>query len=294
MKSRFGRVSSLTGALVLMVSVIAAAQESTWTIGPRILPPSGGVSEEFRESLIQTPAPNVESWQARIAKTDEEWRALVDQMDAPATDAAIALALAMSVAVEEGTVAGVKVHYVTPAKIAPEHSEHLFVYVHGGAWILNGGIAGTTEAVAIAARLGIPAVSIDYRMPPTYPAPAATDDVMSVWKALLKKHSPGKMIMGGSSAGGNITLSAVQRFKDSGLPLPAALYAGTPAAELDMNGDSRFLNEGVDRLLVSWKHLPHDAAAMYAGKYDLKHPHVSPIYGDFSDFPPSYLITPAE
>jgi acetyl esterase/lipase len=58
-----------------------------------------------------------------------------------------------------------------------------------------------------------------------------------------------------------------------------------------MTGDSRFLNEGVDRLLVSWKHIPHDAGAMYAGKFDLKHPYVSPIYGDFSDFPPSYLIS---
>jgi acetyl esterase/lipase len=50
-------------------------------------------------------------------------------------------------------------------------------------------------------------------------------------------------------------------------------------------------NEGVDRLLPAWKNVPNDAAAMYAGEFDLKHPYVSPIYGNFSDFPPSYIIS---
>ena len=136
----------------------------------------------------------------------------------------------------------------------------------------------------------IPVISIDYRMPPKYPVPAASDDVNAVWKELLKKYPPTSVIMGGTSAGGNITLSSVHRFKDLGLPLPGALYVGTPAVDVDMTGDSRFINEGVDRLLVTWKPLPQDAGAMYAGELGKSIHTYSPIYGDFTGFPPSYIV----
>jgi acetyl esterase/lipase len=127
-------------------------------------------------------------------------------------------------------------------------------------------------------------------MPPGHPAPAATEDVTAVWKELLKERSPASMVMGGTSAGWNITLSSVHRFKDVGLPVPAAIYVGTSSVDVKMTGDSRFLNEGVDRLLVSRKYLPDDAGVLYAGELGQKHPYVSPIYGDFSGFPPAYVI----
>lgn len=288
----------ITNAVVLLIALATfltwslplVAQENSWELGPRTLPPSAGVSEVFRESLLKTPTPDVAAMKEIVLKTDEEWEAWAKEGDVPSAQAARALAKALSVKVEEDEIGGVRVYRVTPPEIDEEHQTHLFVYIHGGAWVRNGGVAGTIEPVVIAVRLKMPVVSIDYRMPPKHPAPAATDDVIAVWKGLLKKHSPSLMVMGGTSAGANITLSSVHRFKDAGLPLPGALYVGTPCVDLDMTGDSRFLNEGVDRILVSWKHVPHDAAAMYAGNYDLKHPHVSPIYGDFSGFPPAYII----
>ena len=291
MKSDSVKIHFLIVALALMtMTTQALAQEGVWTIGPRTLPPSAGVSEVLRESLLKTPTPDVAAAKEIVLKTDKEWEAWAKEGDVPSAKAAQALAKAFSVKVEEDEIGGVKVYRVTPPEIDEDHQKHLFVYVHGGAWVRNGGVAGTIEPVVIAARLKIPVVSIDYRMPPKHPAPAATDDVMVVWKALLKERPAATMAMGGTSAGANITLSSVHRFKDAGLPLPGALYIGTPAVDLDMTGDSRFINEGIDRLLVSWKHVPHDAAAMYAGIYDLKHPHVSPIYGDFTDFPPGYII----
>jgi acetyl esterase/lipase len=244
----------------------------------------------MRQSLLKTPAPDVAAAKAIVLRTDEQWQEWAAKGDARQAAAARALAEALSVAVREDKIAGVKIHRVTPPEIDKRHKKHLFVYIHGGAWVRNGGLAGTLEPVLIAARMKIPVVSIDYRMPPKYPAPAATNDVVAVWMELLKERSPAFIALGGTSAGGNITLSSVHRFKDLDLPLPGALYIGTPCVDLDIIGDSRFLNEGVDRLLVSWKNVPHDAAAMYAGKFDLKHPHVSPIYGDFSGFPPTYLI----
>jgi acetyl esterase/lipase len=72
------------------------------------------------------------------------------------------------------------------------------------------------------------------------------------------------MAIGGTSAGGNITLSSGHRFKDLGLPVPGALYLGTPCVDLTMTGDSRFLNEGVDRILPAWKNIPYDHFRYYA------------------------------
>jgi len=128
-------------------------------------------------------------------------------------------------------------------------------------------------------------------MPPEHPAPAGIDDVVAVWKELLKKQSPASTTMGGTSGGGNITLASVHRFRDLQLAFPGALYLGTPAVDIDMIGDSRFINEGIDRNLGSWEGIPREAGVMYAGDYDHKHPYISPIYGDFENFPPTYLIS---
>lgn len=276
---------------LLSSSVSLFAKEPSWEIGPRQLPASTDVSDVYRESLLNTSTPDVAAHKEIRFETDEEWLKWVKERDSQASKAADTLAEALSVRVESDTIAGVNVFHLTPAEIDGDHSNHLFVYIHGGAWVLNGGNAGNIEPILISSRLRMQTLSIDYRMPPKHPAPAATDDVIAVWRELLKEHSPNRMVMGGTSAGGNITLSSVQRFNEDGLPVPAALYVGTPAVEIAMAGDSRFINEGIDRNLVAWEHVPNDAGALYAGEYDIKHPHVSPIYGDFSDFPATYLIS---
>jgi acetyl esterase/lipase len=291
METKQTGIIALVIVLVLTTGVsVIRAQESVWNIGPRKLPASVDVSDEFREVLLHTPTPDVAANLEIRLETDKEWEEWVKSRDAATSKFADQLAGLLSVKIEEERINGVRVYHVKPAEIAEEHQKHLFVYIHGGAWVLNGGNAGNIEPILIASRLKMAVVSIDYRMPPKYPAPAATDDVIAVWKELLKKRSPKLMVMGGSSGGANITLSSVHRFKEAGLPVPAALYAGTPAVDVDWTGDSRFINEGIDKNLVAWKHVPHDAGALYAGDYDLKHPHVSPIYGDFTGFPPTYII----
>lgn len=284
------------GLLLIALGILSTTEESlhaeknAWEIEPRKLPPSLGVSEIFRESLANTSTPDIAPALV-VPKTDADWIALAKERDAKSVVAARALAEATGVRVEEEEIGGVKVFRVSPPEADEFHQKHLFVYIHGGAWFLNGGLAGTIEPVVIAARLKIPVVSIDYRMPPQFPAPAATDDVIAVWKELLKERRAGSMVMGGTSAGGNITLSSIHEFKKLGLPVPAALYIGTPSVDLNMTGDSRFLNEGVDRILLTFRGLGQAAAERYAGKLDLNDPRVSPIYGDFSGFPPSYLIS---
>jgi len=277
-------------ALSTVMTKESKSQEGTWNIGPRTLPASVDVSDVVRESLLKTPTPDVAAAKGLVFTTDKEWEAWAEEGNIPTTAATHALAEALSVTIQDDKIAGVNVHHVTPAEIADEHKKHLFVYIHGGAWVRNSGVAGTLEAVLIAAHLKMPVISIDYRMPPEHPAPAAIDDVVSVWKDLLKKRSPASTALGGTSGGGNISLASVHRFRDLQLPFPGALYLGTPAVDIDFIGDSRFINEGIDRNLGSWEGIPREAGVMYAGGYDHKHPYISPIYGDFENFPPTYLI----
>jgi acetyl esterase/lipase len=280
-----------TIVLTTIIAKVNNAQDNPWELGPRTLPASVDVSDVFRESLLNTPTPDV-SPMLNVPKTDEEWLALQMERDTKSESVAHALAEALNIKVEEDKIGGVNVHWVTPTEIDEDHKNQLFVYIHGGAWYLNSGRAGTIEPVVIASRLKMPVVSIDYRLLPKYPAPAATDDVIAVWKELIKDHSPSSMVMGGTSAGGNITLSSVHRLKDLGLPLPGALYVGTPSVDLNWNGDSHFLNDGADRILLTT--LSGQAVVlgvMYAGELGINDPYVSPIYGDFSNFPPTYIIS---
>ena len=292
MKPKLQNIFFIFIVLALAVWVFPVwAQEGVWTIGPRTLPPSVDVSDEFRATLLSTPAPDVEAAKSNVPETTEQWEAMIRAADEQTAAVARKMAQVLSVRVQHDTIAGMNVYRVTPPEIAPEHKSHLFFHVHGGAYILNGGEAGTYEAVLIASHLKIRVVSIDYRMPPKHPAPAAMEDVVAVWKELLSKRSPALMAMGGTSGGAGLTMSSVQRFKELGLALPQALLLGTPGADAGKVGDTRYINDGIDTSLVTWDGIVEQALRMYSANYDLKHPYVSPVYGDFEGFPPSYLIS---
>jgi acetyl esterase/lipase len=293
MNTKISRMFTFIFALAIMSTFanVGNAQEGVWEIGPRKLPLSVGVSDAFRESQANTPTldPSVMDF---VPATEEEWLIHIKEKDAGAAAVALELASALNVTIKEDKIGGVNVHWVSPPEIDVEHKGHLFIYIHGGAYVYNGGMAGLVEPALIAHYLKIKVVSIDYRMPPKHPAPAATDDVIAVWKELLKTRSNTSMVMGGTSAGGNITLASGQRFVGLGLPVPAALYIGTPTVDLNAKaGDSRHLNEGADRILIKMGNFGVAAMNLYAGDLGLNHPYVSPIFGDFAGLPPTYLIT---
>lgn len=265
---------------------------AVWTIPARTLPPPVHASDALRAAIAKTPSPNPDRAKAETPKTIAEWRAMLAKTEGGATDAALyAIAKATNVSVVPDKIAGVQVYRVTPPNVAPELRDMLFVYIHGGAWVKGGGAASSVEALSIARHLGIPALSIDYRMAPDHPAPAATDDTLAVWRALLAERKPGRMIIGGTSAGANLVLATMLRAKAEKLAMPAGLMVGTPAADLAKATDTRFLMEGVDRYLPTWDAEPAGGAALYAAGADTRNPFLSPIYGDMAGFPPTYLIT---
>jgi predicted PurR-regulated permease PerM len=100
--------------------------------------------------------------------------AIVAQADSMTIEMIRSLREQLPVTVTRDAIEGVEVHRVAPAETDPRHDDHLFVYVHGGAFVLNGGEASLVEPILIAHRTGMQVLSIDYRMPPSWPAPAST------------------------------------------------------------------------------------------------------------------------
>jgi len=293
MKFLFSKALSLIFSLIVATAISAAseAQKGERQIAPRTLPLPIGASSVIQEAVLNTPPPKAKPVKKSVPQTKEEWKDWAAKINTKAAAGTRALAKELQVSVKQGRINGVNVYRLTPVEIDPKHKGHLLVYLHGGAYVLLAGEAGIGEALLIAARTRMPVISIDFRMPPEYPAPAAINDVVTVWKHLLKSRPASAMALGGSSSGGGLAVASVHRFKELKLKLPGALYLGTPAVEVDKIGDSRYINEGADRLLASWDGVPHRAFSLYAGDYDHKHPYVSPIYGDFKGFPPSYLIS---
>lgn len=270
---------------------VSAQTERIWNIGSRTLPPPVGVSDELRKAIANTPTPNIEAAIAGVPRTLDEWRANIARQAEGSATLAQAIAARRSIAIEQDTIAGVPVYRLTPPQISPEHTNHLFVYIHGGAFIKGGGVGSSIEGLGIAAQMGIPVISVDYRMAPDYQAPTSMNDIVSVWQEIIKGRDPKTITLGGTSAGANLTLVSTLRMKDLGLGLPGALFVGTPPIFLAKKGDMRFINEGVDRYLVTWDAEPAAAMKLYAGNRSYDDPYLSPFYGDFEGFPPTYLIS---
>ncbi|WP_342361623.1 alpha/beta hydrolase [Terrarubrum flagellatum] len=224
-------------------------------------------------------------------KNAEEWKTLINQRAQLSISALPALKEKLGVTVEPSTMGGVKVYIVTPKFIPPVNQNRLLVHVHGGGYVFGPGEAATPEAVLMAGFGGFKVISVDYRMPPDAPYPAAMDDAMAVWKEAIKLAKPQNMAIFGTSTGGAMTLAMVLRAKDEKLPLPAAIAPGTPWSDIARVGDSYQTNEWVDNVLVTWDGWLGRAAKLYANGRDMKDPYISPIYGDFTNFPPTILTS---
>jgi acetyl esterase/lipase len=140
-----------------------------------------------------------------------------------------------------------------------------------------------------AAKLGMRVWAIDYRMPPDHPYPAALDDCLAAYRTLLHDHRPAEIVVGGVSAGGNLSAVLILRARDEGLPLPAGAVLLTPALDLTQSGDTFQTNLGVDTVITTDDPSP---ILLYAGGHDLTDPYLSPLFGDFRrGFPPALLAS---
>jgi len=279
-------------AQLAVLACIAIAAAQTPALAPRnvparTIPVPGTVSPQIQKLIA---APLTPTWNV-IPKTADGWREQVDAGAAAIVKTLPALRQQLRVQVEPLIISGVKAYRVTPQDIPPENRNRLLVHVHGGCYVNNPGESGTSEAIYMAGFGHFKIISVDYRMAPEHPYPAALDDAIAVWKAALKMADPKNMAIFGSSAGGALTLSMVLRAKQDRLALPAAIAPGTPMSDLTDAGDSFRTNAMVDNVLVAPDASCDKRAALYANGHDLKDPLLSPVFGDMHGFPPAILTT---
>jgi monoterpene epsilon-lactone hydrolase len=180
---------------------------------------------------------------------------------------------------------------LTPVALSTRGRDRLLVHLHDGNYVLGAGEAGTFEAALLAHHCRTSVISVDYRTAPEHPFPAALDDSVSVWKALVRDFQPGAIALGGAASGGGLAMATVHRLEQAGLPLPGALILGSPASDLTKTGDSYYSNCDVDGELPSYEGAYGLMLRLYAGNHDLQDPLLSPLYGDLGGFPPTILIS---
>ncbi len=250
-------------------------------------PPTQEVSAPM-QALIAAPYP---TYFNADPKNAQEWKTLIQERTQFALKTIPPLKEMLGVNVESSYMGGVHVYVVTPNNMPDKNKNRLLMHLHGGGYVFGPGEAGLSEAMYVASFGGYTVISVDYRMPPDHPYPAAMDDATAVWKSLVTQHTPKNMAVFGTSTGGAMTLALVLRAKDEHLPLPGAIAPSTPWSDLDKIGDSYQTNEWVDNILVSWDGWLGKAAKLYANGHDFKDPQLSPIYGDFHGFPPTILTS---
>jgi len=193
--------------------------------------------------------------------------------------------------VEATTFAGVKVWSVTPKRPAANKRDRLLICLHGGGFTSDSG--SLTESIPVAALTGTKVISVQYRLAPQFPFPAAVEDSAAVYSAALKTYSPGKIAIYGTSAGAVLAAQTAVQVRKSGLPLPAALGFFSGYVDLARYGDSRFLYGagGLKDFSSMIEPLKGLGMVLYVGDHDRKDPVLSPMYADLRGFPPTLCMT---
>jgi monoterpene epsilon-lactone hydrolase len=250
----------------------------------KAVPPPVHVSDAARQVLAM-PRPAAGAWPDPADK--DAWRRLIASRDAAAAVAREAFAARLRADVVAHPLGGVPVYVATPQGARLLDDRHVVFDIHGGALVFSGGEANVRfEAAAIALRTGRVCYAIDYRVPPDHPYPAALDDCIAAYRALLKEIPPERIVVAGTSAGGNLAAALLHRARDEGLAMPAGAILLTPELDLTESGDTFDTLMGLDVVLTARLMAVN---LVYADGADLKDPYLSPLFGDVTGWPPTLL-----
>lgn len=191
---------------------------------------------------------------------------------------------------DAATLAGRMAERHTPGAL---QTEGLILYFHGGGYCIGSPISHRALAAGLAAEAGTRAVAFDYRLAPEHPFPAAVDDGLAAYRALLDEGAdPKRIVIAGDSAGGGLTLATTLAAREAGLPMPAGLFVISPWVNLVNEGHSYAAKAKTDPILS--KVGLDSFAGFYLAGGDASHPFASPAAADLKGLPPILIHVGSE
>ena len=190
--------------------------------------------------------------------------------------------LPAGVSVTAAALGAVPAAQITADGIEPAH---VVLYFHGGVYVLGDAFQAAGLAAQVARRTRATVISVDYRLAPEHPYPAAVDDALAAYQALLRAGTaPARIAFAGESAGGGLAIATLVNARDHGLPLPAAALVMSPYADLTLAGATMDTKRAADPLL-SRENLQARVGDYTAG-HDPALALISPVFADLSGLPP--------
>ncbi len=197
-------------------------------------------------------------------------------------EAASAQPLPADVTVTAGELGGVPTAEITVDGIEPRH---VVLYFHGGVYVISDAFVAAGLASEVGRRTQAKVISVDYRLAPEHPYPAAVDDALAAYAVLVDDGiSPSDIAFAGESAGGGLAIATLVNARDHGLALPAAAFVMSPYVDLTLAGTTMETKRDVDPLLK--RELLQPRVADYVQGQDPALGLISPLFADLSGLPP--------
>ena len=179
-----------------------------------------------------------------------------------------------------------RAHWVQPSGVP---ADGVILYFHGGGFIAESPAIHDPLLAALGRAAGARGFMVDYRLAPEHPFPAAVEDCYAAWNFLLSSGiDPGRIVIAGDSAGGNLAVVTAMRARDEGLPQPAALVLLSPVLDLTFSGASVDRNDGLDPMFRAAT--VRALQSHYGVGTDLRDPRLSPLFGRLTGLPPTMLL----
>src|ERR1700738_3031521 len=164
-------------------------------------------------------------------------------------------------------------------------ADAVILYFHGGVYVIGSAATSVPLVAELARRTGATIITLDYRLAPEHPYPAAVDDAQDAYHGLIEQGvGLGKIALAGESAGGGLAVATLLALRDAGTPLPSCAFLMSPYADLTLSGDTILDKQAADPILTP-DGLPLRVPDYVAGA-DASDPHISPVFGDLSGLPP--------
>lgn len=206
--------------------------------------------------------------------------AVIDRLNPPPTD----------VRIDRRRLSECDAEWITTGR----NTDRAVIYFPGGAWVLRSPNTHRRIAAKLATQANVDVLLVFYRLAPEHPFPAGLRDCVEAYETLLDDGVvPSRIVIGGDSAGGNLTLATLLALRDGNAPMPAGAFALSPCTDMSLaEGGARWSMREFDQLIAELEgRIDADPRLMYtAGNAELlDHPYASPLRGDLTGLCPLLL-----